>query len=296
MTVLKVCCVDFMSVLRLIRYRFFLFAGIIPYLLGQAIVFGMHKPFNQGLFWWGFAGLFLVLIAVELFNEYFDDQDGGDRIFSNNSPEIPKYYFSLGITALFLAGIIALYLTWRAGWSIMLFSFFGALGAYFYVGPPFKWAYRGLGELVIALCYGPFMVLGSYYLQTKTIHLVPLYASLISGLSVFCLAILNEIPDYYQDRLVGKLNITVRLGKQRALSLLILSLGVVFVLLVAGVALKIIPALAIAPLITLPWLFRAIKPIIKDFDNPIPFRCAVNTIVINHIVITLLLGLSFLCK
>jgi 1,4-dihydroxy-2-naphthoate octaprenyltransferase len=123
---------------------------------------------------------------------------------------------------------------------------------------------------------------------------VPFFVSVISGLSVFCLAVLNEIPDYYQDMLVGKQNLVVRLGKQRAILLLKSGLTSVFVLLILGVLLKTIPAFAAAAIVTLPWILKSIKTAEKNYDNPKVFRFAVNTMVITHIVITLSLGISFL--
>ncbi|MBU1259699.1 MAG: prenyltransferase [Planctomycetes bacterium] len=283
-----------MNLIELIRYRFFLFAGLLPFLLGQAVAFGARRKPNQLRFWLGFAGIFLVLVAVELFNEYFDAKEGGDRIFSQNQPEIPGWFFKLGILALGLAFIIGLYLTLQTGWPVLLFSFLGFLGAYFYVGPPIRWAYRGFGEIVIGLCYGPFMVLGSYYIQLQRVDFVPFFISIISGLSMFCLAILNEIPDYYQDMLVGKRNLVVKLGKQRAILLLKLGLAGVFALLALGVVLKIIPATAIVAIVTLPWILKSIKSAEKNCDNPKAFLFAINTIVVVHIVIVLSLGISFL--
>jgi len=282
------------NLIELIRYRFFLFAGLLPFLLGQAVAFGARRKPNQLRFWLGFAGIFLVLVAVELFNEYFDAKEGGDRIFSQNQPEIPGWFFKLGILALGLAFIIGLYLTLQTGWPVLLFSFLGFLGAYFYVGPPIRWAYRGFGEIVIGLCYGPFMVLGSYYIQLQRVDFVPFFISIISGLSMFCLAILNEIPDYYQDMLVGKRNLVVKLGKQRAILLLKLGLAGVFALLALGVVLKIIPATAIVAIVTLPWILKSIKSAEKNCDNPKAFLFAINTIVVVHIVIVLSLGISFL--
>ncbi len=283
-----------MNILKIIRYRFFLFAGLLPYFLGQVISFSVQGGLNWFHFWWGFAGIFSVLVAVELFNEYFDAREGGDRIFSGHEPDIPNYFFSLGILALGVAFLICLYLSYKTGWPVLLFSFFGFLGAYFYVGPPVRWAYRGFGEMVISLCYGPFMILGSYYIQTQRVDFVPFFASLISGLSLFCLAVLNEIPDYYQDMLVGKRNLVVRLGKQKAMMLVKLGLVVVFILLVLGVILKIIPLLAIAALVTVPWILKGIRGASRNYDNPKGFLFAVNTIVVAHVVIALSLGISFL--
>ena len=283
-----------MNVIRLIRYRFFLFAGLLPYFLGQAVAFNVQGKLNWPCFWLGFAGIFLVLVAVELFNEYFDAKEGGDRIFSQEQPEIPDWFFKLAVSTLGLAFIIGLYLTLQTSWPVLLFCFLGFLGVYFYVGPPIRWAYRGFGEIVIGLCYGPFMVLGSYYIQTQRISFVPFFVSVIIGLSVFCLAVLNEIPDYYQDKLVGKRNLVVRLGKQRAILLLKLGLAGVFALLASGVVLKTIPVLAIVAVATLPWVLKSIKSAEKNCDNPKAFLFAVNTIVVTHIVIALSLGISFL--
>lgn len=239
-------------------------------------------------------GIFFVLVAVELFNEYFDAKQGGDRIFAQQQPKIPDWFFKLAVSTLGLAFLIGVYLTLKTGWPVLLFSFLGFLGAYFYVGPPIRWAYRGFGEIVIGLCYGPFMVLGSYYIQTQKIDFIPFYVSVISGLSVFCLAVLNEIPDYYQDTLVGKRNLVVRLGKQKAILLLKSGLAGVFVLLILGVMTKIIPVLAIFAVATLPWLLKSIKRVEKNYDNPTAFLSSVNTIVVTHIVIILSLGIGFL--
>lgn len=285
-----------MNIFGLIRYRFFLFAGMLPYVLGQAIAYGLHGTINWSLSIWGFVGIFLVLIAVELFNEYFDAKEGGDRIFSPDDIKIPTYFFPLGLSALALAFAVGLYLTLQVGWLVLLFCFFGFLGAYFYVGPPIRWAYRGFGELTIALCYGPFMVLGSYYVQTKSVAFVPFFVSVISGVSIFCLAILNEIPDYYQDMIVGKRNLVVRLGKQRAIVLLKLALTTLFVLLILGIILKIIPTLALTALVALPWILKSVKTVSSNYDNPKVFLFAVNTIVITHIIFVVSLGTSFLAN
>lgn len=75
--------------------------------------------------------------------------------------------------------------------------------------PPIRWSYRGLGEPFIFLSYGPTMTLGSYYVQVQRIDLVAALASLIPGLLIFVLAIINKIPDFYRD----KRNIVIRIEK-----------------------------------------------------------------------------------
>jgi len=283
-----------LKIIRFIRYRFFLFAGIFPYLLGQATAFNTRKSFNWHNFYWGFLGIFFVLVGVELFNEYFDAQAGGDRIFALEKPSIPKHFYLLGLSAFALAFFIGLYLAYLTGWRILLFSFLGFLGAYFYVGPPFKWAYRGLGEIVIALSYGPLMVLGSHYLQARRLGSIPFYASLLCGLSVFCLAILNEIPDYYQDRLVGKRNLVVRMGKQKAIKFLKLCFAGVFLLLALGLILRKIPPFAMVNFLLLPWLLKSLAIAEKNYDSPGMFRSAINANVVIYLVLVSSLSIGYL--
>jgi 1,4-dihydroxy-2-naphthoate octaprenyltransferase len=44
-------------------------------------------------------------------------------------------------------------------------------------------------------------------------------ASFVPGLLIMALAVVNAIPDFHQDRLVGKRNLVVRLGRHRAVRL-----------------------------------------------------------------------------
>ena len=71
---------------------------------------------------------------------------------------------------------------------------------------------------MIALSYGPWMVLGSLYLHTRALSWGASLASLVPGLLIMALAVVNAIPDYHQDRLVGKRNLVVRLGRRRGVA------------------------------------------------------------------------------
>ncbi|MCM8832338.1 MAG: prenyltransferase [Candidatus Omnitrophica bacterium] len=281
---------------RIIRYRFFLFAGIFPYLLGQVIAYDTKISFNFKNFWLGLIGIFLVLIGVELFNEYFDFKSGGDRVFSKEEFYIPDYFFLIGIGTFLIAFLIGLYLTFQVGWLILLFSFLGFLGAYFYVGPPIRWAYKGFGEAVIGICYGPCMLLGSYYLQVKKIDFIPFFVSLICGLAIFCLALINEIPDYYQDRLVGKRNLVVRLGRERALKLLRFSLFILYLLLSFGIVFHKIPLFTLIVFISLPFVLKSLFILFKNYENPNMFIMAVNTIITTYFLIIFSLSVGYLMQ
>ena len=71
----------------MVRYRFFLYAGLLPYLLGAAWAYAVAGAFDAPVFWSGLAGVVLAVIGVEAFNEYFDSRMGTDRVF--NPDDLP---------------------------------------------------------------------------------------------------------------------------------------------------------------------------------------------------------------
>jgi 1,4-dihydroxy-2-naphthoate octaprenyltransferase len=73
-----------------------------------------------------------------------------------------------------------------------------------------------VGELWIAFCYGWLPVAVGYYLQIGRIMPLVHWLSIPIGLSIFNVILLNEFPDYPADSAVGKKNLVVRLGPERA--------------------------------------------------------------------------------
>lgn len=268
---------------HIIRYRFLLFAGVFPFILGQAMAFRENRnAFSFFYFSIGFAGVVLVLTGVECFNEYFDSKLGTDRVFEISNRGLPHYTFRLGVLAFASAFLIAIYLAIIKNPQILLFAFLGFLIAGFYVTPPIKWAYRGLGEFVIFLAYGPLMTLGSYYIQTGKINFNQIIGSLLPGLLIFSVSLINEIPDYFQDRLVGKRNIVVRIGKKKAILLYEIILILFFIFLGIGIILKILPPLSILIFLTLPLAYCGIKVAKKYYDSPVKFIPAIRLTVLLY--------------
>lgn len=282
-------------VLSLVRYRFFLYAGLLPYLLGAAWAWAVAGVFDAPLFWSGFGGVVLAVVGVEAFNEYFDDRMGTDRVFNpDDLPPMGDWVLWLGIAAFAGALAVGIYLTWRGGWPILAFAVLGGLAAIFYVAPPIRWAYRGLGETVIALSYGPWMVLGSLYLHTRELSWGALWASLVPGLLIMALAVVNAIPDYHQDRLVGKRNLVVRLGRERGVWLYVALATAGLLTAAAGVAAGVFPVACLAALLALPLLVSSARVARRTFESPRQFVPAIRSIVGCYLVAVSLFGVGIL--
>jgi 1,4-dihydroxy-2-naphthoate polyprenyltransferase len=272
-------------VFSMVRYRFFLYAGLLPYLLGAAWAYAMAGTIDGPIFWTGLGGVVLAVIGVEAFNEYFDSRMGTDRVFNPaDLPPMSDWVVWLGIMAFAGALAVGIYLTARGGWAILVFALLGGMAAIFYVAPPIRWAYRGLGETVIALSYGPWMVLGSLYLHTHAVSWAALLASLVPGFLIMALAVVNAIPDFHQDRLVGKRNLVVRLGRRRAVWLYLALAAAGLTVVAAGVALGVFPVACLMALVALPWLIASGRSAVETFETPRLFVPAIRAVVRCYLI------------
>ena len=284
-------------VCSMIRYRFFLYAGLLPYLLGAAWAYGVAGVFVAEIFWLGLLGVLLSVVGVEAFNEYFDSRMGTDRVFNpDDLPPMSDWVLWLGIAAFAGALAAGVYLTLRVGWPILSFALLGGAAAIFYVAPPIRWAYRGLGELVIGLSYGPWMVLGSLYLHTGSVTWPALWASLLPGLLIMALAVVNAIPDFHQDRLVGKRNLVVRVGRRRAVWLYTGLAAAGLSAPIFGVAAGVFPAACLLSLVALPLLVMSTRCAMRAYESPRKLVPAARHMVACYLVAVALFTLAILAQ
>ena len=135
------------------------------------------------------------------------------------------------------------------------------------------------------------MVLGSLYLHSRDISWSALLASLVPGLLIMALAVVNAIPDFHQDRLVGKRNLVVRFGRERAVWLYLILAAMGLLVVAAGVALGALPAACLVALLALPLLIASGRCAVRTFETPRQFVPAMRHMVSCYVVaVTLLTG------
>jgi 1,4-dihydroxy-2-naphthoate octaprenyltransferase len=100
--------------------------------------------------------------------------------------------------------------------SVLVLGIAGFALAFGYHAPPVKLSYRGLGELAVAITYGPIIATGTYLVQRHTITNTVYWPSLVLGLAIGCFLWINEFPDARADEQAGKRTLVVRLGRRRA--------------------------------------------------------------------------------
>ena len=205
--------------------------GILPFLLGGVIAWSQGYTINWVVLALSMVAVTFVMLMTFLINEYYDYEadiinrtfhklSGGSRVLPMGL--IPRRHSLIAAHVCLLIAVIIgllLYFVFKTGpYTIPL----GALAifiGYFYTAKPFKWSYRGLGEVAIWFSCGWLATITGYYLQTGQISLVATLVSLPGATSVFLVILINELPDINSDRLTGKRNLVVRLGKENAVIL-----------------------------------------------------------------------------
>lgn len=100
-----------------------------------------------------------------------------------------------------LMGLIVIYLR---GWMVLGWMAAGLLIGVSYSGWPLKLGYRGLGELVIFLMFGPLMMTGVYYAITGGVDLKITWLSIAVGLLVTNIVYSHSVLDAIPDQKMGK--------------------------------------------------------------------------------------------
>jgi 1,4-dihydroxy-2-naphthoate octaprenyltransferase len=113
------------------------------------------------------------------------------------------------------AGIGLLVVT-RCEPRVLLVGIAGMALAFFYHAPPLRLSYRGLGEVAVAIAYGPLICAGTYLVQRHALPARVILAALPLGMAIAAFLWINEFPDRRGDEKAGKRTLVVRLGAARA--------------------------------------------------------------------------------
>jgi 1,4-dihydroxy-2-naphthoate octaprenyltransferase len=193
------------------------------------------------------AGLALIMLATYYFNEFFDYE--GDVInksfikFSGGSRAIPDNMVPRALARIAGYGAVAILVVIAVVYMLFYFedypmllplALFGAFCGIFYSHPPFQWSYKGIGEVLIGGCYGVLALVSGYYIVSGVLDTDMILVALPASMTIFCVIVANEFPDYDADRAVNKLNLVVRLGVPRASKMFAIAMLLVYPVMIAS--------------------------------------------------------------
>ncbi len=255
-------------------------ASTIPMAVGAAMAYAYRGAFSWGWFLAGVAAIYLLEIGKNAVNEYIDWLSGVDRFvtpdkrtpFSGGKKTIVdgkltlKENLYIGIITITAGSLLGLVIVLAREFNVLWIGLAGVFFALFYSLPPFKFAYRGLGELVVGFTFGPLITTGTFLVQTHTITVETVLASLPLGFIIANVLWINQYPDYEADLKGGKMNGVVRLGREKGVNVyaLLFALAYLFHLVFSLYSGNFFGLL---PLLTLPLAWRAVLVARRHFND-----------------------------
>jgi len=180
-------------------------------------------------------GALLLQVGSNLANDVFDFQRGADApdrvgpLRVTQTGLLTPAQVLRGMWVVFALSLIpGLYLAARGGWPVVAIGITAIAAAVLYTGGPLPYGYKGMGEIFVFVFFGPVAVSGTYYVQTNTLTLLAIAASVPIGLLTSAILVVNNLRDIGPDRAVGKTTLAVLLGARGTRIEYLLLLGLAF--------------------------------------------------------------------
>jgi 1,4-dihydroxy-2-naphthoate octaprenyltransferase len=278
--------------------------GILPLILGFILAWRRGYKGPLELYVLSTAAVILIMwmtyylgewndLEGDRINQHFSRFTGGSRVLVK---EILPARFSLLLGYGCLAGAIliglCIYRQYQTDLRTLLLGGLGIFFGFFYSSKPFRWSYRGLGEILIGFCYGWLPIATGFFLFAGFFSQQVFMLSIPVGLSIFNVILINEFPDEEADRTIGKKNLVVRFGKERMgdlyLGLSILT-GFSFIKMIWGVGHTAYWLLVLSGVPTLLIMWNLIRVWRGDYHDPKKLEHLCRDTLFVNLSITMLL-------
>ncbi len=234
---------------------------------------------KESTFSWALALLALLAIILahfsfNLFDDYFDFKkndvkireqinSGGMRArigkcdyLLSGKATLPQLLCA-ALTFGAFAFAIGLFFLFYWGLPIALFIFLLGFLGISYSGPPFRFSYHGMGELLIGFVFGPLLMSGLYFASSGILSPSIWFLAFPVGLLVSNILFTHDIMDFEADKRSGKQTLCVIINNQK--TNLIVSLFFIFIpylIILTGVVFHYISPYMLLIFITLPHAFK----------------------------------------
>jgi len=284
----------------------FLTATIVPVLLGILIA-ASHGAFDLASAALTVIGASFVQLGLNVANDVFDTVQGADDAnvtptqFSGGSRVIQYGLVSLRqmaslATVFYVAAALIglLLLATRGSTALLVIGVVGFIVSLGYTAPPLKFVYRGLGEIAVAIGFGPLMLLGAYVVQTRgALAWEPFVASIPVALLVALILYVNEIPDRRGDAHAGKRTLPVRFSPSAVIGGYNAAVVAAYAAVIVGVIAGLLPIPTLLMLLTIPLARRVSAGLAPNYDNPYGLMAFMGVNVRLHLAAGVLLLVAY---
>jgi 1,4-dihydroxy-2-naphthoate octaprenyltransferase len=224
--------IKLLEIFKLLRAQF-LVGIVFPLIVGTLTAFSISGSFH-------FPGFILVMLmglglhlATDVYNDIYDTKQGADtkgnerrNSYSGGSGillEKPylmaRMYLVARVSLLlsFLAMIGLFFVIDQTLWLyVSIIYFVSAFLSKYYTAAPFKFGYRGIGEILIWFSFGPMAIMLAGFSQNMMMQETFYAVMPTTGFSTLTILWIGQLIDLPDDKAAGKIGLVLRMGTKRA--------------------------------------------------------------------------------
>ena len=202
-------------------------AAVVPVVVGSALA-ESDGVFRWDAFLFALVAAIAIQVAANFANDVSDARRGADTEERVGPPrmvalgQITSRQMWVGVVvALSVAAAAGIALALIAGPVILVVGAVSVIAMLGYVGGPFPYGYRGLGEVFVFLFFGVVATVGSRYIYDMSAPLPAWLLSIPIGFLATAILVVNNYRDLETDRAVGKRTLAVIIGPEKTRSLFV---------------------------------------------------------------------------
>lgn len=283
--------------LQAVRAPFFT-ASVIPVLFAAAYALWHGDPLSWPLTLMTAAGVVCLQAGTNCINDYYDFKKGVDRKDTYGSSRVlvdglmtPRQVYQEGMALFALGAVLGLGVAFLRGWPVVGLGLVGLAGGYLYSGKPWGLKYLALGDVMVFMLMGPFLVFGAFYALTGVYSLPAAAASLPIGYLVTAIVHANNIRDIRYDTGAGIRTLAIVLGLSGAKAEYYLLLAAAYVSVALMAVLGALPLYTLVVFLSLPLALANIRTVAAAREDDLGTLAAMD---IRTAQLHLLFGLLFI--
>ncbi|MDJ0728445.1 MAG: 2-carboxy-1,4-naphthoquinone phytyltransferase [Crocosphaera sp.] len=246
--------------------------AIIPITVGTAAAFGETGRFDPKIFATFLTSAILIIAWLNISNDVFDAETGIDKNKAHSVVNLTgnkslMFWLANAFLSLGISGIL-LIAWWQQNVTVLMIILLCCALGYSYQGPPFRFGYQGLGEIICFFTFGPMAIAAAYYSQTQHFSWLILASGTLIGMSTSIILFCSHFHQVEDDLAAGKRSPIVRLGTELGSQVLTVTTALFFAFTTIFFLFRIFSFWTAFVFLSVPIAYQLVSHVNKNHDQP----------------------------
>jgi 1,4-dihydroxy-2-naphthoate polyprenyltransferase len=245
-------------------------AALVPVAVGTGVAIGYDR-FSA---WRALLALIVALalqVGVNYANDYSDGIRGADEarvgpvrlVAAGLAP--PRQVLTAAGISFAIACLAGFVLAVTTAWWLLALGAAAVAAAWTYTGGRHPYGYRGFGEVAVFAFFGLAAVVGTAFVQVRSLTWLSVAAAVPVGLLACALLVINNLRDIPSDTAAGKRTLAVRIGDARTR---LLYAGCALAPFVVAALIAVVRPLTLLTLAAVPLALPPVRAVRAGADGP----------------------------